>query len=169
MNFLRLRKSDLHTILAMMIVGAFSGGLYAWVAYLSRPDAFGSILLGIGLGALIGTGVSYVEVVFVSRPYSKLRQWPFWVSGPLRVLIHSFVILGSRFVAQTVYNLISGEKVQLIGSSQRDTITDLGFSLVLLSILVFFMQMRNFIGARTFRNLMFGRYNKNGRAHLYDC
>lgn len=144
----------------MALVGAVSGGLYARIAYISRPDAFGSVFLGITLGVLIGAGISYFETVFVSRPNSRIRRMPFFLSLLIRAVVYSLIILAARILAQNLQYAVTGNLIMLVGADQRDSITDLGFSIVLISILVFFMQMRNFIGARTFRNLLFGRYNK---------
>ncbi len=155
-----LKSSDLRTVLAMALVGAIAGGLYARIAYISRPDAFGSVFLGVTLGVLIGAGISYFETAFVSKPNSKIRQMPFFLSVLVRAFVYSIIIVIARIVAQNLHYAVTGNLILLVGANQRDTITDLGFSIVLISILVFFMQMRNFIGARTFRNLLFGRYNK---------
>lgn len=155
-----VKTSDLRTVLAMALVGAVAGGLYARIAYISRPDAIGSVMLGITLGVLIGAGISFFETVFVSRPNSRIRQMPFFLSVLLRAVIYSFIIVTARILAQNIHYAVTGNLIMLVGVSQRDTITDLGFSIVMISILVFFMQMRNFIGARTFRNLLIGRYNK---------
>lgn len=144
----------------MALIGAIAGGMYTSVIYLSRPDAVGSVVLGVCLGALIGTGISLFESVFVARPNSRIRQLPFWLSMLIRAFAASMIIMVARLVAQMGYQFFTGDFVKLTGESQRETITDVGFSLVVISILIIMMQMRNFVGGTTFKNLIFGRYNR---------
>ena len=157
---MQIRRSDIEATIVMIIIGAIAGAIYVRIAYLSRPDAIGTVLLGAGLGGLIGGGIAFFETVFFAKPYSRIRRLPFLASVAVRIFVHANIVLGSRIVAQTVYTATSGNEIKLIGGAQRDSLVDTGFTVFLIVIFVFFFQMRNFIGGRTLSNLLLGRYSK---------
>jgi len=55
---------------------------------------------------------------------------------------------------------MTGRSVHLISDTPQDTIIDIGFSILILSVIIFWMQMRVFIGSRTLKNLILGKYYK---------
>jgi len=152
--------SNLKTILSIMLFGAIIGAVYAELVYLSRPNPQGSIWVGVFIGMLLSGGSSAFEVLFVSKPQSIIRALPTYLAFLVRLIVHLIIISASIFIVQLAYNQITGSDIFLIGGNLEDTLTDIGFSVVIVSLIIFWMQMRVFIGSRTLNNLIIGKYHK---------
>lgn len=153
-------RSELQVIFTATLMGLLIGSAYTYVAYLSKPGADGQLWLGAGIGASIACLISYFEIIFVGRPESKIRQLPFWFSLIIRAVVHLEIIYFSIHAWQIIYRKITGIELQIIDSDLNDTLMDLGFSMIIVLIIIFYMQMRLFIGSRTLRNLIVGRYSR---------
>ena len=157
---LGLNRSDLKTILTTTIIGAVIGAAYTQIAYLNRPDAQGSIWLGVGIGCSIGSLVSFFEIALVGQPNSWIRQLPFLVSLLVRAVIHLGLVYFSILAWQVIYQMLTGIPLVIIAGDPGDTMMDMGFSMAVVVMIIFYMQMRLFIGSRNLQNLIIGRYNK---------
>ena len=153
-------SADLKTVFYIMLVGAVIGYLYAQLVSLSRPDMNGSIWIGISIGTIISGVSSSFELFFITKPESNIRALPFYASFIIRVCAHlSFIIL-TILLVQSVYSLFIGSRFYLIGDNLSNTVKNIGFSVIVLCIIIFWMQMRVFIGSRTLNNLIVGKYYK---------
>ena len=141
-----------------MILGAVIGYAYTQVVYFSRPNPDGNIWLGTTIGMSLSGLSAIFEIFFVGKPESKIRALPFWASFLIRVLIHLGIIIVVILVVQTVYSNLVGTPIYVIGAELGDTITDIGFSFVIIALIIFWLQMRVFIGGRTLKNLIIGKY-----------
>ncbi len=156
---IRINRSDFVNILVSTMVGMVVGAGYARLVYLSGPEAQGNIWIGAGIGGMIALLISSFEVFIVGKPRSPFRKLPFWVTVPLRSGIHLATIYVSIKFVQLIYNEVTGSNLELLGSGS-DTTTDLLFSAIVVFLIIFYMQMRLFIGGRNLNNLMIGRYNQ---------
>ena len=102
----------------MVIIGAVAGAIYVRIAYLSRPDAIGTVLLGAGLGALIAGGIAFFETVFFAKPNSRIRRLPFLASVAVRIFVHANIVLGtrsprrsSRSIVQMFHSVPAGKEI----------------------------------------------------------
>ena len=154
-----LDKHEIQLILINAALGLIVGAVYTQVFYLSRADAQGAIWLGMGIGATIGISISFFELVLVGRPDAPLRKLGFWKSLLARTLTHILFIIISIFAWQYLYQITTGVPIVLLNADVSDTVTDLGFSFSVVLVIIFYMQMRLFIGGRTLRNLIFGKYH----------
>lgn len=161
----RLNAYDLKTFAVISILGAAIGAAYTQIAYLAQGDAVGTIWLGVGIGGLIGLFIPMFEKLVVDHPESFLNDLPFYASFPIRVIIHVAIIFVSIWICQTLYQVMTGIPLFLIGVDQGDTVTDIAFSFAAVVLMVFAMEMRVFIGGRTLTNLMMGRYNRPRLEH----
>lgn len=152
--------SNLRTIITISMIGAVIGVLYTQVVYLSRPDAEGSIWIGFFIGSFVSGLSAVFEIFAVNRPESRIRALPFLASLFVRIVSHLVLIIVTILCVQSVFNAIAGTRIFLIGSEVGDTATDIIFSMLVLFVVVFWMQMRSFIGSRTLKNLIVGKYNK---------
>ncbi|MEL7429568.1 MAG: adenylate/guanylate cyclase domain-containing protein [Pseudomonadota bacterium] len=155
-----LDKQDLKTLLVTGLIGSVIGAVYTQLIYLSEPGADGSIWLGVGIGGTIGTLITYFEMYYVGRPDAPIRNLSFWASLLVRAGAHGAIIIGSILFWQYLYQVITGIPVILLNASAKDNLTDLLFSFGVVIAIIFYMQMRLFIGPRTLRNLLVGRYHK---------
>jgi len=151
---------NLKTVLSVMFFGAIIGAVYTEIVYLSRPNPDGSIWIGVFIGMLLSGGSSAFEVFFVSKPESRIRALPFYLAFLIRVIVHLVIIFTSIKIVQSVYTRLTGSDIFLLGDSLDDTIIDMGFSIIIVSLIIFWMQMRVFIGSRTLNNLIVGKYHK---------
>lgn len=152
--------ADLKTIFLIMLSGAVIGYLYTVVVYLSRPDPEGSAWIGVFIGAIMSGASSVFELFFIAKPESKIRALPFYASFFIRVMVHLGLIIITILLVQSVYSYVTGSRIFLIGDNLGDTFTDIGFSIIILTMIIFWMQMRVFIGSRTLKNLIIGKYYK---------
>ncbi len=136
------------------------GYFYTAAVYLSRPDSIGNAWIGISIGALLSGGSSAFELFFINRPESKIRALPFYASFFIRIVVHLSIIIASILLVQFIFSKIIGTRIFLIGDEIGDVLTDIGFSVVILAAIIFWMQMRVFIGSRTLKNLIIGNYYK---------
>lgn len=153
-------KSNIKIIVSVMLVGAFVGLIYTYAFYLSRPDPEGSIWIGISIGVLLSGFASAFEIFFINSPESKIRTLPFLVSLIIRITVHFTIIVVIILIVQKIFPFMTGRTVHLISDTPQDTIIDIGFSILILSVIIFWMQMRVFIGSRTLKNLILGKYYK---------
>ena len=153
-------KSNIKIIVSVMIVGALVGLTYTYAFYLSRPVPEGNIWIGISIGVLLSGFASAFELFFINSPDSKIRTLPFLGSLIIRITVHFTIIVVLILIVQKIFPFITGRSVFLISDNPQDTIIDIGFSILILSVIVFWMQMRVFIGSRTLNNLILGKYYK---------
>lgn len=152
--------TSLKVVLFLMILGAIVGYLYTQIVYFSRPNPDGNIWIGTTIGLTLSGLSAFFEIFFVGRPESKIRALPFWASFLIRVFTHLFITIFSILVVQTIYSKLVGTPIFLIGDEVGDTLTDIGFSLFVIALIIFWLQMRVFIGSRTLKNLIIGKYNR---------
>lgn len=139
--------------------GALIGYIYVLFAYPSA-DGQGSPWLGVCIGIGIATVASGFELFFVSNPHSLIRKLAFIPLLLIRVLTHSLLILLVIVFCQYVYDSLYGTTtLGLDGDGLSEYIADLGFSLFVAVLIIFYLQMRLFVGARTLKNILLGKYN----------
>lgn len=157
---------SLKTIVFLMVLGGVIGYIYTQVVYFSQPNPEGSIWLGITIGMGVSGLSAIFEIIFVDKPESKIRDLPFWASFLIRVVTHLLLIVLVILLVQLTYSKLIGTPFYLIGQELGDTLTDIGFSFIIIALIIFWLQMRVFIGARTLKNLIIGKYD---RPQLEEC
>lgn len=153
-------RYNLRSILFVTVIGALVGIVYTQVVYASRPDAIGNLWVGLFIGAILSCLSTTFEVFIVSRPDSHLRRLSFLQMLFIRTIVHLSIIIFANLLVQFSYNVITGTQGFVPAEQLGDTTTDIGFSFLVLVFIIFWMQMRSFIGARTLNNLILGKYHK---------
>jgi len=155
---------DRSRLLGLLVV-AFAGGVagYAYVALAYPPGNgnVGSRELGFAIGAAIGTLITIFEIVFVNDPDSVLRRLPMLPALAIRVAVQFLIISVSIAVFQIAYERLYGTAIlSLSPAGIGSHFKDVSFSLIVSALIVFYLQMRMYIGPGTLARLMLGSYNR---------
>lgn len=145
--------------LAMTFAGGVVGYAYVALVYPSASTGDGSNMLGLTIGLLIGSSIAAFELFFVSSPYSVIRRLPFLPALLVRVAVQFVLISSIIALCQIVYDRIYGTEImELSAEGLVSHLTDVSFSLVVSAAIVFYMQMRIYIGRSTLFDVVIGRY-----------
>ncbi|MFZ1812961.1 MAG: adenylate/guanylate cyclase domain-containing protein [Rhizobiaceae bacterium] len=153
-------RARLGVWLAITLAGAVIGYLYISVAYPPSPESGTSAWLGVVIGMLIGASTAAFELFFVSHPYSAMRRFSFIPAFLFRVLAQFALISLSIALVQIAHDWIWNSSLfDLSGQGVIDHLKDVSFSLVVSAVVVFYMQMRLYLGGTTLSKLVLGVYN----------
>ena len=158
MNFLSKSNLKFTTWLTIIFYGALVGYVYVMLVYTPMGNNV-SPWLGVSIGIGIATVTSGFELFFVSNPNSLFRKLAFIPLLLVRVFVHAVLILSTIILCQLVYDEIYGTSIVDFDNGLSGYTTDLGFSLFVAALVLFYMQMRLFIGGRTLKNIILGKYN----------
>ena len=147
-----------NTWLVIIAFGALIGYIYTLAVYMPT-GSLGSPWLGAAIGVGIATVTSGFEIFFVSNPNSFIRKLAFIPQLLLRVCTHAVLILFMIIGVQYLYDRIYGTNILELNDGFSDHIANLGFSLFVAALILFYLQMRLFIGGRTLKNILLGKYN----------
>lgn len=147
-----------NTWLVIIAFGALVGYIYTLVVYMP-VSSLGSPWLGAAIGVGIATVTSGFELFFVSNPNSLIRKLAFIPQLLLRVCTHAVLILVMIIGVQYFYDRIYGTNILNLDDGFGDYAANLGFSLFIAALIMFYLQMRLFIGGRTLKNIILGKYN----------
>ncbi len=145
--------------LSMTFAGGAVGLAYVALVYPPESVGQGSNMLGLVIGLLIGSSIAAFELFFVSHPYSVIRRLSFVSAILVRVGVQFLLISSIIALCQIGYDRIYG--TEIFDYSVRGLVshlTDVSFSLVVSAAIVFYMQMRIYIGRSTLFNVVIGRY-----------
>ena len=146
------------TWLAIIFFGGLVGFIYAQAVY-TPANSTSSPWLGVFIGMGIAMATSGFELFFVSNPNSLIRKLAFIPQLLLRVFTHAVLILSTMVGMQFLYDKIYGTTILSLDDGFGDYAADLGFSLFVAALILFYLQMRLFIGGRTLKNILLGKYN----------
>lgn len=153
-------RSRLGVWLLITLAGALVGLVYVAAFYPPSENGDGSLWLGVFTGMLIGATTAAFELWFVSHPYSLIRRLSFIPALIVRVLAQFVLISLSIAIVQITYDLINGTSLfELTREGIIGHLKDVSFSLIVSAVIVFYMQMRLFIGGSNLRKLVLGAYN----------
>lgn len=143
-------------------LGGIIGFVYTEFVYFTNPDnTEGSVWLGCAIGALIMFVSGALELWLVTHPYSPFKKVPFLISLIIRILMHLVVVI----IVSVICHIIYGYTYDIVPFFMRegaasDIGTDTFFSIVMISVIVFFLQIRMLIGGGQLRNIFIGKYHQ---------
>ena len=153
-------RSRITVWLLTTLAGALVGFVYVSAVYPPGEGGDGSLWIGVIVGTLIGGSTAAFELWFVSHPYSRIRRLSFIPAFIVRVLAQFCLISLSIAFVQIIYDWLYGTSLFTFTSEGIiGHLKDVSFSLVVSAVIVFYMQMRLFIGGANLRKLVFGVYN----------
>ncbi|MCB1462028.1 MAG: adenylate/guanylate cyclase domain-containing protein [Nitratireductor sp.] len=154
-----LDRQKFYLWLSMSIAGGLVGLAYVALVYPQDATGQGSSLLGLVIGLLIGSSIAAFELFFVTHPYSVIRRLSFVPALLVRVGVHFALISSIIALCQIGYDRINGTEIfELTTQGLINHLTDVSFSLVVSAAIVFYMQMRIYIGNPTLLDVVIGRY-----------
>ncbi len=160
MKWFEFRKDNVKIWLTVILVAGLIGFLYTEVVYFRTPNEASSRWVGVIIGLCVGATSAGFELFFVSAPFSPMRKLSFLSALFVRVVVHLSLIFFSMLVVQIIYDQIYNTGILMFDPVRGGVSTDLTFSFAVMFIVIFYMQMRLFIGPRTLKNLILGKYNQ---------
>ena len=160
MNFDLFRSREIQTWVFVSLIAGVIGYVYTDLVYLQTEGANGSVWLGLAIGMTIGAATSGFELFFVSSPISPLRRLAFIPALVTKLVVNLILIYSGILFRQIIYDQLYGVGIYLLEENDGSSVRDVVFSFIALGIVMFCLQMRLFIGGRTLKNLVIGKYNK---------
>ena len=155
----------LRTWLAAILLGGLVGYGYMFVMHpvmamdASEPTT-GEALNGFRTGMIIaGLAVGFELYGMRTAVGTWLRQLSFIVSFVLHEAILASIIVASLVLNAALSRWIEGQQPVFIYSPHA-LLIDSAFSFVVCGLILFVIQMRHLIGARTLTNILLGRYHR---------
>ena len=148
------------TWFATMAFGALAGYAYTRVAYDTIPVEILQTLPGLRAGLLLA-GASSAFELFVMR--GDVERWfarrTLLQALGLRVLIHTAIVVLCLLANRALSGLLIGYFVPN-AFDLWDIGQDVVYSFLVVALVLFVLQMRTLIGARTLANVVLGRYRR---------
>jgi len=144
--------------LVVIALGGILGYFYVQIAYVQGQNFEGSPWLGAFIGFMIAGLSSGFEIFVIANPASPLRKLTFIPLLVVRVVILAVLFLAAIIFSQFIYDQLYGTTILTGQTRLDDYLVDLVFSMTVAGAIIFYLQMRLFIGARTLRNLILGKY-----------
>ncbi len=154
------RRDNINLWIAIILISGLIGITYSQLVYSQVTNDKGSIWLGAINGIIIGACSAGFELFFVSSAFSPMRKLAFIPALLVRVAVHLTMIFLSLLFSQIVYDQIYGTGILMFDPEIGGATTDLAFAFLVMSVVIFYMQMRLFIGSRTLKNLVLGKYSR---------
>ncbi len=134
----------LKTLLFICLCTAFAGVIYQLIDdhYLD----YNSVLVGLPLGLVFGM----LELFLFPKTEKRFRRWPFTKMLAFKVLLYTSVIYVVTGCIATIKGLSEGREISELLTylkSPQHLILIL-YTLVVYSLLVFFLQVNHFVGRR---------------------
>lgn len=154
-----LDRSRLLIWLIMIAAGGAIGYFYVTLVYPPEDGGAGNAWLGLAIGTSIGGSIGAFELFFVTHPYSLIRRLSFIPAFMVRVMVQFLLISLSIAIFQFLYDRLYGTDLfQLTPAGIVSHLKDVSFSLVASAAIVFYMQMRMYLGAGNLWKLLLGVY-----------
>jgi adenylate cyclase len=155
----------LRTWLAAVFLGAFVGYGYVFVIHPLMPMSFGEPtpaepLRGFRTGMVIAALAVGFELYGMRTAIgSSLRRLSFVPAFIVREAILAAIIVVSLVLNAAFSNWIDGDE-PIFDYPLHGLLIDGAFSFAVCGLILFFIQVRNLIGARTLTNILLGRYHQ---------
>ncbi|CAN5521086.1 adenylate/guanylate cyclase domain-containing protein [soil metagenome] len=158
-------RRRLRTWLVAVVLGGFVGYGYMFIMYPlmqmeSGPPTAGEALKGFRTGMVIaGLAVGF-DLYGLRTPIgSWLRQLSFVPAFVVREAILATIVVVSLVLNAAISRWTDGEQ-PLFHYPLHNLLIDTAFSFAVCGLILFFIQMRHLIGARTLTNILLGRYHQ---------
>lgn len=152
-------KTRLATWLSVVLFGAVAGSAYAAIAYDAVDPAVLATLPGMRAGALIAAVSAAWEIFAVRGPLGIwFRRRPFLVALAIRVLVHCAIVFGGLWLNSELSDLLLG-RTEVVYQG-LEVLQDAVYAFAITAGVLFVLQMRALIGARTLGNVVIGRYHR---------
>lgn len=143
--------------LVYVIAGAIVGEVYARVILMPDAPHLRTWLPGARAGALIAAWTGGLELFFINSSFgAAFRRLPFLRFLSLRVAAHTTLVV-TMLAVNAWIGLWLGESIAR-ALEPRLVLRKTAFSLVMFTVALFTVQMRNLIGGRALANVLLGRY-----------
>jgi len=161
-NLSQISSNDVKMLIFLTFLGGVIGFIYTEFVYFTNPDnTEGSVWLGFAIGASIMFVSGALELWLVSHPYSPFKRIPFLLSLFVRITMHIAVVLAVSVVCHLIYGYIYDiVPFFMRPEAGEDIKTDTFFSIIMISVIVFFLQIRMLIGGGQLRNIFIGKYHQ---------
>ena len=157
-------RRRLRTWLAAVLFGGLVGYAYVLVMgplrLMDHEPSAGEALRGFRAGMIIaGLAVGFELYGMRTRFGDWLRRFSFIPAFLLREAILAILIVTGLLFNMELSHWLGGER-QTMSYPLHDLLVDAAFSFAVCGLILFVIQMRQLIGARTLTNILVGRYHR---------